>query len=71
LSTLDLGLCEIFTADNLDRANNLANETETVAGSEFRGATLRIGDDLTINSEAPPGAPTNINECTLRKLVVK
>jgi hypothetical protein len=69
LSTLDLGLCRIITADDLDRADDLANETEAVAGSEFRGATIRLGD-LTVNSEAPPGAPTNINECTLRKLVI-
>jgi hypothetical protein len=63
-------LCRVITADDLNRADDLANEIETVGGRKFRDAALRLAN-LTVDSEAPPGAPTNINECTLRKLVVK
>jgi hypothetical protein len=66
---VEFQLCAVTKYPDLDRADDLANETEAVAGSEFRGATIRLGD-LTVNSEAQPGAPTNINECTLRKLVI-
>jgi len=70
LGTLDLGLGRIFATDNLDGADDLADEIENIGRGEFRNATLRVSH-LTVDGEAPPGTFADVDKGTLRKLVVR